>query len=107
MADLVEAMNDVASRVEAWDAGPLMSVAEEAAVLSQRRSNHFAKLCVRVRAQGRIYAVKGVMALRGIDDDTVAGNCDSLRRSIDAVDLGALKFFLVLRTELQGCIGCD
>src|SRR6478672_9559761 len=100
MADLIEAVDDIACSVQAGDAGTLMVVAQDTAVFGQRRSEHLGKLGVRVGSEGRIDAVEGIVAFRRIDDDAPIGNGDRMRGSIDAYDTRVFKPLMVLRLEL-------
>src|SRR5690242_9621989 len=100
-------MNDVARCIEARYAGPLVAVAEEAAVLCELRTDHLAEARVCVRTERGVDAVEGVMPFGGVDDDAIARNRDRLRRSVDASDAGILQLGIILGLEPQRLVGRD
>src|SRR6185369_3142404 len=105
MADLVEADHDIARGEQAGNVGSHMAVDDDAAVLAEVRTSHLGELDVRVAAERGIDAVERVVALCSIDDDAIAGDGDSPRRSIDAFNSYLLQLRSVFGFQTQRFIG--
>src|SRR5690606_18460078 len=67
MADLVEPDDDIAGRISAGDARPLVVVDRDAAAFVELEPDLLGKLDMGIRAEGRIEAVEGMVTFGGLD----------------------------------------